>query len=126
MGHSEFKYHLVCRGILQAAKRLNLSQPFHWVASDGWGKQQKLVEGLEDVAEGAITVELQSENIPGFDEYMMTRTPENNRRNPWFDEFWQDSFGCILRDNFPVETNHTLKICSPNLRLSEKVGYVKS
>ena len=33
---------------------------FHWVASDGWGKQEHLVEGLQDMAEGAITVELTS------------------------------------------------------------------
>lgn len=110
------------RGILQAAKRSNLSQAFHWVASDGWGKQQKLVEGLEDVAEGAITVELQSEIVPGFDEYMMSRTPDNNRRNPWFEEFWQDTFGCILQENFPLETNQTLKVCGTHLKLSEKVG----
>lgn len=63
-----------------AAKRANLVQPFHWIASDGWGKQQKLVEGIEDVAEGAITVELQSEYIPDFDDYMTRLTPQNNQR----------------------------------------------
>lgn len=77
-----FLFHIFFyRGILQAAKRVNLTEPFHWIASDGWGKQQKLVEGLEDVAEGAITVELQSEPIPDFDEYMMSLTPENNQRS---------------------------------------------
>jgi metabotropic glutamate receptor 2/3 len=68
------------RRILLAARRANLSQPFHWVASDGWGKQAKLVEGLEDVAEGAITVELQSEYLPDFDDYMFQLTPAINTR----------------------------------------------
>jgi metabotropic glutamate receptor 3 len=81
---------------------------FHWIASDGWGKQQKLVESLEEVAEGAITVELQSEHMPGFDEYMMSLTPENNLRNPWFDEYWQAS--CLKPcTNAPVQCFNSFK-----------------
>lgn len=68
------------RRILLATRRANLTQPFHWVASDGWGKQQQLVEGLEDVAEGAITVELQSEIIKEFDDYIYKLRPETNQR----------------------------------------------
>ncbi|KAH8323927.1 hypothetical protein KR074_003157, partial [Drosophila pseudoananassae] len=124
------------RGILQAAKRGNLSQPFHWIASDGWGKQQKLLEGLEEIAEGAITVELQSEIIEDFDRYMMQLTPYSNQRNPWFVEFWEDTFNCDVRSNslqinYISEYNSTgsKKIektrgkCDDTLRLSEKVGY---
>lgn len=110
------------RGILQAAKRAGVHDDFHFVASDGWGKQQKLVEGLEEVAEGAITVELQSERVPGFDEYMMTLTPDNNLRNPWFQEYWQDTFGCTLDSNYPLITDSIVKICNPDLKLSEAVG----
>lgn len=51
------------RGLLEAAKNANHSNYFTWIASDGWGKQDKLVEGVEGVAEGAITVELQSKEI---------------------------------------------------------------
>ncbi|GAB1869692.1 Metabotropic glutamate receptor [Camponotus japonicus] len=125
------------RGILEAAKRLNLSQPFQWLASDGWGRQSKLVEGLEEEAEGAITVELQSENIPGFDEYMASLTPDNNRRNPWFGEYWKEVFGCNLRDTPSMEQrfgqqvgwrsansgNQSLAPCSPKLRLTAASGY---
>ncbi|XP_037729107.1 metabotropic glutamate receptor isoform X3 [Drosophila subpulchrella] len=124
------------RRILQAAKRANLSQPFHWIASDGWGKQQKLLEGLEDIAEGAITVELQSEIIEDFDRYMMQLTPETNQRNPWFAEYWEDTFNCVLEQvsdqpNAPNIINSTeIKVatksktaCEDSFRLSEKVGY---
>ncbi|XP_066583414.1 metabotropic glutamate receptor [Prorops nasuta] len=111
------------RGILEATRRSNLSQPFQWLASDGWGKQLKLVEGLEEEAEGAITVELQSENIPGFDEYMASLTPENNRRNPWFGEYWEELFGCVLKKNLPLVTNRSLTVCSPKLRLIPSMGY---
>lgn len=74
------------------------------------------------MAEGAITVELQSYSIPGFDEYMMSLTPENNIRNPWFEQYWEDTFACTLPKNVPLETNTSFNVCSPHLRLSQKVG----
>ncbi|XP_014609016.1 PREDICTED: metabotropic glutamate receptor [Polistes canadensis] len=121
------------RGILEATRRSNLSQPFQWLASDGWGRQLKLVEGLEDEAEGAITVELQSKNIPEFDEYMASLTPENNYRNPWFNEYWEEVFGCVLNENTKTQnpivhttippTNGFRKICNPELRLTTSRGY---
>ncbi|XP_076222677.1 metabotropic Glutamate Receptor [Nomia melanderi] len=109
------------RGILEAARRSNLSQPFQWLASDGWGRQTKLVEGLEEEAEGAITVELQSKNIPGFDDYMASLTPDKNRRNPWFAEYWEEVFGCVLKKSPLLSPNGTA--CSSNLRLTAATGY---
>lgn len=32
----------------------------------------------------------------GFDQYFMSRSLENNRRNIWFAEFWEDDFRCKL------------------------------
>lgn len=105
-----------------------------WLASDGWGRQSKLVEGLEEEAEGAITVELQSRKIPHFDDYMGLLTPENNRRNPWFGEYWEEVFGCILKRNvkerfgseigWKISTsNQSFNVCSPELRLNAASGY---
>ena len=56
---------------------------FQWVASDGWGRQHHLTKGLESVAQGAITLELESQELPRFSEYMARLTPQNNKRNPW-------------------------------------------
>ncbi|XP_043674071.1 metabotropic glutamate receptor [Vespula pensylvanica] len=120
------------RGILEATRRSNLSQAFQWLASDGWGRQIKLVEGLEEEAEGAITVELQSKNIPGFDEYMATLTPENNHRNPWFAEYWEEVFSCNLKTNARTQhqahttispANGARKTCNPEYRLTPSRGY---
>ncbi|UYV70892.1 GRM3 [Cordylochernes scorpioides] len=108
------------RGVLEAAKRANDGVPLMWVASDGWGTQEKLVEGLEEVAEGAITVELQSKEVEEFDEYMKNLTPINNKRNPWFEDYWESVFSCVLPHN--VKDNST-PVCSPHLRLDETVGY---
>lgn len=104
------------RRILQAADkatRANLTQPFQWIASDGWGRQTKLVEGYEEEAVGAITVELQSRNIPGFDDYMASLTPENNTRNPWFGEYWMDACTRTQASN----------ACDKNFTLVKKYGY---
>ncbi|KAG8197942.1 hypothetical protein JTE90_020318 [Oedothorax gibbosus] len=116
-------------GVLRAAARASRRGVFTWVASDGWGKQDKLVEGLESAAEGAITVELQSNEIKGFDEYMKSLTPQTNQRNPWFDEYWESVFACTLPKNLPPRNSSSEiadnlpPVCSPNLRLDESVGY---
>ena len=34
--------------------------------------------------------------FPGFDEYFTALTLENNRRNVWFAEFWEENFDCRL------------------------------
>ncbi|XP_069988823.1 metabotropic glutamate receptor isoform X1 [Penaeus vannamei] len=105
------------RGVLAAAHRLNLTSHFHWIASDGWGKQSHLVEGLQDVAEGAITVELTSQPVRGFDEYMASLTPTNNIRNPWFKEYWETFFGCKLG---PPGSDLS---CPRNRRITKEAGY---
>ncbi|XP_037087825.1 metabotropic glutamate receptor-like [Pollicipes pollicipes] len=107
------------RGLLAAAKRLQLGQSFYWIASDGWGKQESLVQGVEEVAEGAITVELTSKHIPAFDAYMASLTPDNNARNPWFREYWEAFFDCPLE---PAASNIT---CDPDLRLLPENGFVQ-
>jgi metabotropic glutamate receptor 2/3 len=45
--------------------------------------QEKVVKGLETIAEGAITIELESLILSEFDEYMARLSPHKNKRNPW-------------------------------------------
>lgn len=105
------------RRILEAAKRANLVAPFHWLASDGWGKQPYIFDGVEDIAEGAITVELKSDNIVEFDAYIGGLTPAQNVRNPWFEEFWEDHFGCVLPHNHPRAYDTNATVCNETSRL---------
>ncbi|XP_022098848.1 metabotropic glutamate receptor 3-like [Acanthaster planci] len=87
------------RDLLSAAKRANLSENFIWLASDGWGAQESPVKGNEAVAEGAITIELQTQKIDKFDEYFLNLNPKTNKRNPWFKEYWEQKFKCELPDD---------------------------
>lgn len=82
--------------LLDAANRKGVSSRFVWIASDAWGTQEKPVLQNAKVAEGALTIELQSRTIPSFNEYFMSLTPYNNDRNPWFPEFWETAHNCTL------------------------------
>ena len=41
-------------------------------------------------------MKLMSRPIPSFDHYFRSLRPENNTRNPWFQEYWQWKFDCYL------------------------------
>lgn len=115
------------KGLLRAAKRANATNSFTWVAADGWGKEMKVVEGVEDVALGAITVELSSTVIREFDDYLLKLNVKNNRRNPWFKEFWQETFKCDLSPR-TFRTGRTgneveYTACSPHLSLFDVTDY---
>lgn len=139
------------RGVLEAAKRARAADFFTWIGSDGWGTQEKLVEGIEDVAEGAITVELQSREVTAFDNYMSMKRADNNPRNPWWKEYWEEMFNCRLPGHLsdrpsssssssssssmsPVEHTHLdplsaaayrahLPVCRSDLVITESPGY---
>jgi len=76
--------------LLRATRRLNETDRFVWIASDGWGKEElPVVGGNEVAAEGALTIELQSTRLPEFDSYFRQLRPATNDRNPWFREYWE-------------------------------------
>ncbi|MGH0153801.1 UNVERIFIED_CONTAM: hypothetical protein FKN15_025093 [Acipenser sinensis] len=84
------------RRVLDAAKKANLTGHFLFVGSDSWGSKISPILDQEDVAEGAVTILPKRASIEGFDQYFTSRSLENNRRNIWFAEFWEDDFKCKL------------------------------
>lgn len=34
-----------------------------------------------------------------FDDYFLNLTLDNNKRNPWFPEYWEETFNCSIRGN---------------------------
>ncbi|CAL8325405.1 unnamed protein product [Merluccius merluccius] len=84
------------RGVLNATKRANQVGHFLWIGSDSWGAKGSPIHQLEEVAVGAITILPKRSSIKGFDEYFTGLTLENNRRNVWFAEFWEENFDCRL------------------------------
>ena len=55
-----------------------------------------MVEDIEDLAAGGISIKLYSPDIHDFDDYFFALNPFNNTRNPWFAEFWQEKFECYI------------------------------
>ncbi|XP_065314843.1 metabotropic glutamate receptor 3-like isoform X2 [Gordionus sp. m RMFG-2023] len=89
---------------LKAMKRSQLKNDFVLISGDGWGREELVVRGREEVAHGAITIELQSNRIPGFDTYFKRLHPSNFKAvdkiwrsgAPWLIEFWEQQFNCDL------------------------------
>ncbi|KAM7142051.1 metabotropic glutamate receptor 6 isoform 2-T3 [Molossus nigricans] len=99
------------RRVLEAARQANLTGHFLWVGSDSWGAKTSPILNLEDVAVGAITILPKRASIDGFDQYFMTRSLENNRRNIWFAEFWEENFNCKLTSS-GTQSDNSIRKCT--------------
>lgn len=70
-------------GIMRAVKRLNITDRFSWIGSDGWSARNLVSDGNEEVVEGTISVQPQAKLVKGFNEYFFDRTPSDHV-NPYF------------------------------------------
>lgn len=68
---------------MRAVKRLNITNHFSWIGSDGWSARNLVSEGNEDVVEGTISVQPQANPVEGFDKYFFNRKPMDHL-NPYF------------------------------------------
>ncbi|XP_049694111.2 metabotropic glutamate receptor 2 [Helicoverpa armigera] len=81
-------------GVMRAVERANATHSFSWVGSDGWSARSLVSDGNERAVEGTISVQPQANDVKGFKEYFLGLNVKNNKRNPWFVEFWEDHFQC--------------------------------
>ncbi|XP_067880364.1 metabotropic glutamate receptor 6-like [Heterodontus francisci] len=108
--------------VLEAANLANLTGHFLWVGSDSWGAKASPVLHQEEVAEGAVTILPKRTSIEGFDQYFTSRSLQNNRRNIWFAEFWEDDFTCKL--TLPRgQQDPTVKKCTGQERIGRDSHY---
>ncbi|XP_055073144.1 metabotropic glutamate receptor 7-like isoform X1 [Misgurnus anguillicaudatus] len=109
------------RGILNASKRADQVGHFLWIGSDSWGAKYSPIQGLEDAAVGAVTILPKRATVVGFDAYFTSRTLENNRRNVWFAEFWEENFNCKLMSSSKKED--TSRKCTGQERIGTDSKY---
>ncbi|XP_014379393.1 metabotropic glutamate receptor 6-like [Alligator sinensis] len=109
--------------VLEAAAQANLTGHFLWVGSDSWGAKTAPVLGHEDVAEGAVTILPKRTPIEGFDQYFTSRSLENNRRNIWFAEFWEDDFSCKLTRPGSAAGSELARKCTGAERIGQDSPY---
>ncbi|EJY57740.1 AAEL017068-PA, partial [Aedes aegypti] len=84
---------MTVRGLLKAMKNLNMTDRFLLIGSDGWADRADVVENYERQALGSISIRIHSPYVKSFDDYYFGLSPFTNKRNPWFREFWEVSFG---------------------------------
>ncbi|XP_046396653.1 metabotropic glutamate receptor 2-like isoform X2 [Ischnura elegans] len=59
--------------------------------------QEPPAKWMDSVLEGSLAVQPLVRPLDGFDEYFTSLTPEEHSSiNPWFSEFWQESFRCKI------------------------------
>ncbi|XP_038210035.1 metabotropic glutamate receptor 2-like [Zerene cesonia] len=105
-------------GVMAAVQRKGAGRTFGWVGSDGWSARALVAAGNEPVVEGTISVQPQANPVRGFKEYFLGLTPENNPRNPWFVEFWEEQFRCRYAGAPRTPFNINYKPCTGKERLS--------
>ncbi|XP_055937275.1 uncharacterized protein LOC129966746 [Argiope bruennichi] len=91
--------------LLSAVKRLqHLGRSrlgdFVWLAYDAVEPFQM----FPDQSYSALVLRAQSGEIPAFKDYFTKLDVKNNRRNPWFREYWEDVFNC--RGSSCVSNHH--------------------
>ncbi|XP_011697451.1 PREDICTED: uncharacterized protein LOC105455658 isoform X1 [Wasmannia auropunctata] len=108
-------------GVMRAVRRRKATGVFSWIGSDGWSARGLVSNGNEPEVEGTLSVQPQANPVKGFEEYFLNLTVENNRRNPWFVEFWEDHFKCQYPNapRTPYNVNYTKK-CTTKERLTKQ------
>ncbi|XP_076365408.1 metabotropic glutamate receptor 2-like [Tachypleus tridentatus] len=80
--------------VMRAVKRNNVTGYFSWIGSDGWSARALVFDGNEPQVEGTLSVQPRAHPVKGFDDYFLSLNVKNNRRNPWFVEYWEQYFHC--------------------------------
>ncbi|XP_034475768.1 metabotropic glutamate receptor 2 [Drosophila innubila] len=108
------------RQVMRAVRRLNATGAFSWIGSDGWSARNLVSDDYEPEVEGTLSVQPQANPVHGFEEYFLNLTVENNQRNPWFVEFWEDHFQCRYPGSTSTPYNNYTRSCTTKERLSRQ------
>lgn len=107
------------RKILQASKPMQVDGRITWIASDAWARNIKDLAGLEDLAKGILSVNIESANVQRFNQYFCNMGPYDKPDNPWMDEYWQNYVGCTISN----ESKNVHK-CELSARFSDSDSFI--
>ncbi|CAL1267439.1 unnamed protein product [Larinioides sclopetarius] len=109
---------------MRAVRRSNCTGTVSWMGSDGWSARSLVFDGNEEQVEGTISVQPKAHPVQGFDQYFQSLTAQNNRRNPWFIEFWEHFFNCKWSNSLVTPYNqYTDRPCTVKEVISHKTSY---
>ncbi|XP_065223704.1 metabotropic glutamate receptor 1-like [Planococcus citri] len=117
------EHHII--SLFAAIRARNLTGKFMIIGVHDRLKYDLTVNGYEEEAHGSIMVDIRRSYLAEFDEYYLAKTLQNNRRNPWFEEFWEYRFQCKIHSDAASSSK-----CTGNEKLStgykqgSKISYV--
>ena len=105
-------------GVLRALGRANLTTKFQILASNGFANYVEVTSGNEEIAEGAISIEYETQEITEFRDYFLKLNPKT-RVSKEFRDFWESTFQCNLTSSPSSSTPN----CTGQERLQPNKGY---
>ncbi|CAF0750522.1 unnamed protein product [Didymodactylos carnosus] len=85
----------------QTSSHKESKRRFIWIGTDGWGSKTYPVENFGKAAINAFTIAPKLFPIKEFDTYFNLLRPSTNVRNPFFIEYWEQTFKCKF-NNTPI------------------------
>ncbi|KAK7481552.1 hypothetical protein BaRGS_00027201, partial [Batillaria attramentaria] len=98
------------RAFLEAVQRAVRRSPalrgsMKFLGPTTWGNNADVTNGIDAVANDAVTLMMDFQSIRDFEAYMVGRDPSNSANNPWFEEWFQTVLNCYTSpsndDRFP-------------------------
>ena len=87
--------------VLQAAgANTQAREQYLWIATDKWGYDTSFLEALAPLlgdrtsSKNVIIFDIETADVPLYDQYLDDFTPSNYNIDPWFQEFYEFQFQC--------------------------------
>ena len=100
--------------ILRAASRDSQARDdFLWVATDKWGYDLQFLDqipallGDRSSKKNVVIFDIETADVPLYDQYLDGKTPDNYKIDPWFLEFYENFFNCSWSATGPGSCDKT-------------------
>ena len=110
------------RRIMLALKRKKLEGFYRIICAFGCTNYMEVVEGIEDVALGTISLDIHYKSESEFESYFLSRTPKTSN-NTNFIKFWEKIFNCSVKLKNTINGYPGLTPCTGEEKLKEGKGY---
>ena len=92
-----FVRQMYINALLEAVGDVGAEDKFMFLGSKSWANDQSVISEGGKNAKNAITIGVENADVPSFDAYLETKTPQNYNRNPWFKEYYETLYECSLQ-----------------------------
>ena len=82
----------------------SIRDKFAFIGTDKWGQDPEMWEGLDNIMKEkrAVSFDVETADLPLFDQYLEYKTPDTYKTNPWFEDYYEHIYECTLnRVNSP-------------------------